>query len=106
MFTLVLSGLAYLVTALTVWFGIPEISGRRTGGPRPETPGLFAMIRDNLAKDLPDLASAARGGYGASDTTRAEVGAGERLVNAGLVRLLTLRGRLKAEPSRHVPDEP
>lgn len=54
---------------------------------------------------LPDLMSAARGGYGASDTTRAEVGAGERLVNAGLVQLFTLQGRLKAEPRRHVFDE-
>jgi hypothetical protein len=54
---------------------------------------------------LPDLLSAARGGYGASDTTRAEVGAGERLVDAGLVQLFTLQGRLKAEPRRHVFDE-
>jgi len=50
---------------------------------------------------LPDLRSAARGGYGASDTTKAEVGAGERLVNAGLVQLYQLRGRLKGEPIRH-----
>ncbi|WP_165227070.1 neutral/alkaline non-lysosomal ceramidase N-terminal domain-containing protein [Aquisphaera insulae] len=55
---------------------------------------------------LPDLMSAARGGYGASNTTQAEVGAGERLVNAGLVQLLTLRGRLVAEPRRDVPDRP
>ncbi|HWE36253.1 MAG TPA: hypothetical protein VG406_06745 [Isosphaeraceae bacterium] len=54
---------------------------------------------------LPDLESAARGGYGASDTTRAEVGAGERLVDAGLVQLFTLQGRLKAEPRRHTFEE-
>lgn len=54
---------------------------------------------------LPDLMSAVRGGYGASDTTRAEVGAGERLVNAGLVQLFRLQGRLKSEPRRHVFDE-
>ena len=53
---------------------------------------------------LPDLLSAARGGYGASDTTVAEVGAGERLVNAGLVQLLTLQGRLKSAPQRHTFD--
>jgi hypothetical protein len=53
---------------------------------------------------LPDLLSAARGGYGASDTTIAEVGAGERLVNQGLVQLFTLQGRLKAEPQRHTFD--
>ena len=53
---------------------------------------------------MPDLASAARGGYGASDTTKAEVGSGERLVNNGLVQLFKLQGRLKAEPVRHTFD--
>lgn len=53
---------------------------------------------------LPDIGSAARGGYGASDTTRAEVGAGERLVNQGLVQLFKLQGRLKSEPKRHTFD--
>jgi dTMP kinase len=48
MFTLVLSGLAYLVCAITVWFAIPEISGRRDGA-RPAAPGLVAMIRDGFA---------------------------------------------------------
>ena len=51
---------------------------------------------------LPDVVSAARGGYGASDTTRAEVGAGERLVNQGLAQLFSLQGRLKSKPQRHV----
>ncbi|MEQ1824312.1 MAG: neutral/alkaline non-lysosomal ceramidase N-terminal domain-containing protein [Pirellula sp.] len=50
---------------------------------------------------LPDMQSAARGGYGASDTTQAEVGSGERLVNDGLVQLFTLQGRLKSTPQRH-----
>jgi hypothetical protein len=50
---------------------------------------------------LPDIVSAARGGYGASDTTLAEVGAGERLVNQGLVQLFKLQGRLKDQPQRH-----
>lgn len=50
---------------------------------------------------MPDLLSAARGGYGASDTTSAEVGAGERLLNTGLVQLFTLQGRLKSSPQRH-----
>lgn len=55
---------------------------------------------------LPDIESAARGGYGASDTTRAEVGAGERLLDAGIVGLHTLRGRLKPEPRRHTFENP
>lgn len=54
---------------------------------------------------LPDLASAARGGYGASDTTRAEVGCGESLVNDGLVQLFKLQGRLKDQPVRHTVDQ-
>jgi hypothetical protein len=53
---------------------------------------------------LPDLLSAARGGYGASDTTLAEVGAGERLVNEGLVQLFKLQGRLKSKAQRHTFD--
>jgi hypothetical protein len=50
---------------------------------------------------LPDLVSAARGGYGASDTTRAEVGSGEQLLNRGLAQLFKLQGRLKSSPQRH-----
>ncbi|HZG90949.1 MAG TPA: dTMP kinase [Pseudonocardia sp.] len=48
MLTLVLSGLAYLATALTVWFGIPEISGR-TQGSRQAAPGLLTLVRDGAA---------------------------------------------------------
>jgi neutral ceramidase len=49
---------------------------------------------------LPDIQSAAYGGYGASDTTTPEVGAGERLLNHGLIQLYTLRGMLKDKPGR------
>lgn len=59
---------------------------------------------DNSHQDwpdyLPDIPSAARGGYGASDSGIAEVGTGERLVNRGLVQLYTLRGMLFPEPRR------
>jgi hypothetical protein len=54
---------------------------------------------------IPDLVSAARGGYGASDTTRVEVGAGERLLNKGLAQLYMLRGHLKSKPQRHLFEE-
>ena len=69
---------------------------------------FFAYCNDSAApwpSYLPDLESAARGGYGASDTTRAEVGAGERLLNQGLVQLFSLHKRLKSEPQRHVIPE-
>ncbi|MCW2632806.1 MAG: hypothetical protein JWR88_1768 [Pseudonocardia sp.] len=42
---LIINGCAYLLTALTVWFRIPEISGR--AGTRPhETVGLIALLRE------------------------------------------------------------
>src|SRR3954452_15759991 len=42
---LVLNGLAYLLTATTVWFRIREISGRAQQR-REAAPGLFALLRD------------------------------------------------------------
>jgi hypothetical protein len=69
---------------------------------------LFGYCCDgpyNWPKYLPDLQSAARGGYGASDTTEAEVGAGERLMNQGLTQLFQLQGRLKPTPQRHTFDK-
>jgi dTMP kinase len=42
---LILNGLAYLLTALTVWFRIPEISGR-VQQRRDVAPGLVALLRD------------------------------------------------------------
>lgn len=53
---------------------------------------------------LPDLVSAARGGYGASENTRAEVGAGESLINKAMVQLYELQGRLKTQPMRNTFD--
>jgi dTMP kinase len=45
---LVMSGVAYLVIAFTVWFHIPEISGRATER-RAAGPGLVAMLRDGAS---------------------------------------------------------
>ncbi len=42
-----LNGLAYLLTATTVWFGIREISGRAAQR-RAAAPGLLALLRDGL----------------------------------------------------------
>ncbi len=42
---LVLNGLAYLLTAITVWFRIREISGRAEQR-RAATPGVVALLRD------------------------------------------------------------
>jgi dTMP kinase len=45
---LVASGVAYLVLAATVWFRIPEISGRAAER-RAMAPGVLALIRDGAA---------------------------------------------------------
>ncbi|MGQ0577158.1 MAG: bifunctional MFS transporter/dTMP kinase [Pseudonocardia sp.] len=42
---LVINGCGYLLTAATVWFGIPEISGRARER-REAAPGLVALLRD------------------------------------------------------------
>ena len=55
---------------------------------------------------VPDLMSAARGGYRASDTTQAAVGTGERLLNPGVSQLYQMRGMLKETPQRHIFDQP
>lgn len=43
---LMINGAGYLLTALTVWFRIPEISGRSAGRVREEQAGLMTLLRD------------------------------------------------------------
>jgi neutral ceramidase len=47
---------------------------------------------------LPTILAAVEGGYGADYNTTVEVGAGERLVDRGVVKLFELRGMLKDLP--------
>ena len=49
---------------------------------------------------VPDLRSAAHGGYGADASTRVEVGAGERLVERHLINLYALLGMWQEKPGR------
>lgn len=49
---------------------------------------------------IPDVHSAARGGYGADANTRIEVGAGERIMSRQLVNLYGLRGMWQDKPGR------
>jgi hypothetical protein len=71
---------------------------------KAELPHLYlAGCVDNSESDwpdyyLPDIASAAHAGYGASDTSIAGLGAGEQLMNLGLVQLYQLRGMFKDKP--------
>jgi hypothetical protein len=50
---------------------------------------------------FPTIRDAASGGYGASTvTTRVEVGAGERMIDRGLIHIYRILGRLKETPER------
>ncbi|HYM12808.1 MAG TPA: neutral/alkaline non-lysosomal ceramidase N-terminal domain-containing protein, partial [Bryobacterales bacterium] len=49
---------------------------------------------------IPDLRSAAYGGYGADVTTRIEVGAGEAIMERHLINLYGLRGMWRDKPGR------
>lgn len=62
--------------------------------------GYADIAHQDWPSYLPDVASAARGGYGASDSGTAELGTGERLINQGLVQLYTMRGMLFPEPRK------
>lgn len=71
---------------------------------KAELPHLYlAGCVDNTESDwpdyyLPDISSAAHAGYGASDTSIAGLGAGEQLMNLGLVQLYQMRGMFKDKP--------
>lgn len=75
---------------------------RKAGLPHAFFFGYCSSAEDGWSGYIPDIESAARGGYGASDSTRVAVGTGERLLNEGLVQLYTLQGRLKTAPQRHL----
>lgn len=49
---------------------------------------------------VPDLRSAAHGGYGADASTRIEIGAGEAIMNRHLIQLYGLRDMWKDKPGR------
>jgi hypothetical protein len=51
------------------------------------------------ARYLPTIRAAVEGGYGANYATTAEVGAGERLIDRAIVRLLELKGQLNVTPA-------
>ncbi len=75
---------------------------RKAGLPHAFLIGYSSDAKNPWAGYMPDIESAARGGYGASDGTYLAVGTGERLLNEGLAQLYTLQGRLKAKPQRHL----
>ena len=75
---------------------------RKSGLPHAFFFGYSANAVEPWAGYIPDIESAARGGYGASDFTNVAVGTGERLLNEALSQLYTLQGRLKSSPRRHL----
>ena len=60
------------------------------------TNGYFAYF--------PTIAAAVRGGYGADSTVvPTEVGTGERMLNAGLISIYELLGKLSSKPGKAQP---
>src|SRR5688572_4539072 len=60
---------------------------------------LFAGYANGALGYFPTIRAAAEGGYGATEATIVEVGAGERLVSRALIHLYSLLGKLPAVPS-------
>ncbi len=60
---------------------------------------VFAGYTNGALGYFPTIRAAAEGGYGATEATIVEVGAGERLVSRALIDLYTLLGKLPAIPT-------
>ena len=60
---------------------------------------IFAGYTNGALGYFPTIRAAAEGGYGATEATIVEVGAGERLVSRALIHLYELLGKLPAVPS-------
>jgi hypothetical protein len=60
---------------------------------------VFAGYTNGALGYFPTIRAAAEGGYGATEATIVEVGAGERLVSRALIDLYSVLGKLPAVPS-------
>lgn len=65
---------------------------REAPAPFPIFLGYTNSVDPGWPQYIPDIRSAAEGGYGADSRTRLEVGAGERLVNQALIDIFDMRG--------------
>ena len=64
-------------------------------GESPLPNSYFLGYTDGLFGYFPTMSAAVRGGYGANSTaTQVEVGTGERMLDAGLISLYELLGKL------------
>jgi hypothetical protein len=68
--------------------------------PHPLFYGYTYSNGGNWAGYIPDLRSAARGGYGADVSTTIEIGAGERIIQQHLINLYDLQGMWRATPGK------
>lgn len=71
-----------------------------TGVPHALFYGYTQSTPDPWPGYIPDIRSAALGGYGADNATTIEVGAAERIMNHHLIQLYGLRGMWLSEPGR------
>lgn len=60
---------------------------------------IFAGYCNGLLGYFPTIKAASQGGYGASENTIVEVGAGERLINLALIQLYYQTGKLERVPA-------
>jgi hypothetical protein len=73
---------------------------RRADVPHPLFYGYTQTTRSPWPGYIPDLQSAAYGGYGADANTRVETGAGEKIVQQHLINLYGMRGMWLDKPGR------
>jgi hypothetical protein len=76
-----------------MWKSMPEVAYPFFFGYTYSTGGTWAGY-------IPDLRSAARGGYGADASTTIEVGAGERIIQQHLINLYDMQGMWRDKPGQ------
>lgn len=82
------------------FLGMQSMWKRSADAPLPLFYGYTQTTPDPWPGYIPDIRSAALGGYGADVTTKIEVGSAERIMDAHLIQLYDLKGMWRKEPGR------
>src|SRR5437879_13811330 len=95
--TLILNGKLAIITMPGEPFVEIQMQSRSRS---PLTNCYFLSYTKGTFGYCPTIAAAVRGGYGANNTaTQVELGAGERMLNTGLISLYELMGKLSPKPA-------